>query len=120
TRLILPNGWSINLRQMNASDPTGASSLVGSTDNHLGNLAGAVGLSAIISVVANNSQDDHPNNGSFAQSVRDSPAQQAAQTGSQIVQRELSVHPTLRVRPGANVRVLVTRDITLRPYIPRP
>jgi type IV secretory pathway VirB10-like protein len=31
--------------------------------------------------------------------------------------RELAVHPTLRVRPGANVRVLVMRDITLRPYV---
>lgn len=116
SRLILPNGWSINLRQMNASDPTGAAGLTDATDNHLGGLAGAVGLSAIISVVANNSENDQRTDGSLAQSVADAAAQQAAQTGSQIVQRELSVHPTLRVRQGANVRVLVTRDIQLRPY----
>ena len=116
TRLILPNGWSINLRQMNASDPTGAAGLTDATDNHLGGLAGAVGLSAIISVIANQSEDDHQTDGSLAQNVGDAAAQQAAQTGSQIVQRELTVHPTLRVRPGANVRVLVTRDIQLRPY----
>jgi type IV secretion system protein VirB10 len=53
----------------------------------------------------------------LSQSVGDAAAQQAAQTGSRIVERELAVHPTLRVRPGANVRVLVTRDITLRPYV---
>jgi type IV secretion system protein VirB10 len=115
-RLILPNGWSINLAEMPASDPTGASGLNDTTDNHLGRLGAAIGLSAIISVIANESQDDSQRDGSLTQSVGDAAAQQAAQTGSQVVQRELNVHPTLRVRPGANVRVLVTRDISLRPY----
>ena len=56
-------------------------------------------------------------NRSLAQSVGDAAAQQAAQTGSRIVDRELEVRPTLRVRAGAPVRVLVARDIELRPYI---
>jgi type IV secretion system protein VirB10 len=78
-------------------------------------LGGAVGLSAIISVIADNSgRDDR--SASLTQSVGDAAAQQAAQTGSQIVGRELAVKPTLRVRAGANVRVLVMRDIELRPY----
>jgi type IV secretion system protein TrbI len=117
-RLILPNGWSINLQQMNASDPTGAAGLQDTTDNHLGSLAGAVGFSAMLSVVGNNSEDSNQSNQTqnFSQSIGNAAAQQAAQTGSQIVQRELSVHPTLRVRPGASVRVLVTRDIQLTPY----
>lgn len=114
-RLILPNGWSINLQGMEASDPSGASGLTDSTDNHLDRLAGAVGLSAIISVIANEAEDsDNPN--SLGQTVADTAAQEAAQTGSRIIDRELSVHPTLRVRAGAPVRVLVTRDIQLRPY----
>ncbi|MBI3438926.1 MAG: TrbI/VirB10 family protein [Proteobacteria bacterium] len=114
-RLILPNGWSIDLQQMAGADPEGAAGLVDKTDNHLWRLGGAVGLSAIISVIANNSQNDRRTQ-SLSQSLGDAAAQQAAQTGGRIVDRELSVHPTLRVRPGANVRVLVTRDIALRPY----
>ncbi|HCK83094.1 MAG TPA: conjugal transfer protein TrbI, partial [Hyphomonadaceae bacterium] len=114
-RLILPNGWSIDLQGMEASDPSGASGLRDRTDNHLGRLAGAIGLSAIISVVANESEDSE--GGSLTQSVGDAAAQQAAQTGARIVDRELAVRPTLRVRAGAPVRVLVTRDIVgLRPY----
>lgn len=116
-RLILPNGYSINLQAMNAADPSGAAGLTDGTNNHLGRLAGAIGLSAIISVIANESEDDQrTDNGSLAQSVGDAAAQQAAQTGSQVVQRELSVHPSLTIRPGAPVRVLVMRDIQLRPY----
>ncbi|MBT9444660.1 MAG: TrbI/VirB10 family protein [Hyphomonadaceae bacterium] len=114
-RLIMPNGWSINLQGMEGADPTGAAGLRDRTDFHLGRLAGAVVLSSIISVVANNAEDNQ-RTGSFAQSVGDAAAQEAARTGGRIVDRELSVRPTLRVRAGAPVRVLVTRDIRLRPY----
>lgn len=114
-RIIFPNGWSMNLREMNATDPSGAAGLRDRTDSHLDRLAGAIGLSAIISVIANESEDDQ-DQGSFAQSVGDAAAQQAAQTGGRIVDRELTVHPSLTIRAGAPVRVLVTRDIMLRPY----
>lgn len=117
-RLILPNGWSINLQEMNATDPGGASGLTDRTDNHLSRLGIAIGLSAIISVVANEAEDDDENSNSLSQGVGAAAAQQAAQTGARIVDRELEVRPTLRVRAGAPVRVLVTRDIELRPYLP--
>lgn len=113
-RLILPNGWSINLQGMEGAGPTGAAGLADRTDNHLAGLAGAIGLSAIISVIANEAENDEPN--SVAQSVGDAAAQEAARTGGRIVDRELNVRPTLRVRAGAPVRVLVTRSIRLRPY----
>ncbi len=114
-RLMFPNGWSINLQGMEGADPSGAAGLRDRTDNHLDRLAGAIGLSAIVSVIANQSENDDEA-GSLTQSVGEAAAQQAAQTGGRIVDRELGVRPTLRVRPGAPVRVLVTRDIQLRPY----
>lgn len=114
-RLILPNGWSINLQNMQGADPTGAAGLRDRTDNHFDRLAGAIALSAIISVVANNAEDDD-DGASLSQSLGDAAAQEAARTGGRIVERELSVRPTLRVRAGAPVRVLVMRDIGLRPY----
>ncbi len=114
-RLILPNGWSIDLQGMEASDPSGASGLSDRTDNHLDRLAAAVALSSIISVVANQAEDDD-DGASLSASLGDAAAQQAAQTGARIVDRELSVRPTLRVREGAPVRVLVTHDIELRAY----
>ncbi|MBL8550508.1 MAG: TrbI/VirB10 family protein [Hyphomonadaceae bacterium] len=113
-RLIMPNGYSINLQGMEAVDPAGAAGLRDRVDNHLTGLAGAIGLSAIISVVANEAEDDDPD--SFGQSVGDAAAQEAARVGGRIVDRNLAIRPTLRVRPGAPVRVLVTRDIRLRPY----
>ncbi len=116
-RLIFPNGWSISLQNMEGADPGGAAGLRDRTDNHLDRLAIAIGLSAIISVVAENAEDDDADN--LGQSVGDAAAAEAARTGARIVDRDLSVRPTLRVRAGGAVRVLVTRDIQLRPYRPR-
>jgi type IV secretion system protein VirB10 len=115
-RLILPNGWSINLQNMDASDPSGASGLSDRTDNHLDRLAAAIALSSIITVAANEVEDNESNG--LVPSLGDAAAQQAAQTGSRIVDRELAVRPTLRVRAGAPVRVLITRDIVFRRYRP--
>lgn len=114
-RLIFPNGWSINLQGMQGADPSGAAGLSDRTDHHFDRLIGAIGLSAIISVVANNAEDDEED-GALGQSVGDAAAQEAARTGGRMIDRELSVHPTLRVRAGAPVRVLVMRDIQLRLY----
>lgn len=116
-RLIFPNGWSISLRGMEGSDPEGAAGLRDHTDNHLGQLTGAIFLSAIMSVVADNAQGDDEE--SLGQSVGDAAATEAARTGGRIVDRALNVRPTLRIRAGGAVRVLVTRDIQLRPYRPR-
>ena len=106
----------LDLENMPGADPTGAAGVSDETNNHLWRLGGAVGLSAIISVVANNSEGERRSQ-SLSQSLGDAAAQQAAQTGGRIVERELAVRPTLQVRPGASVRVLVMRDIALRPYV---
>lgn len=119
-RIIMPNGWSLQLAGMEATDPAGAAGLTDRTDNHLGRLAGAIGLSAVLSVLANQAQTDRSGTSQqlLTQSVGNAAAQEAARVGGKIVDRQLDVRPTLRVRPGAPVRVLVTRDIQLRPYPP--
>jgi len=113
-RIIMPNGWSIQLQGMEAADPTGAAGLSDRTDNHIDNIAGAVAVSAVLSILANEAESEDEDG--FAESVGDAAAQEAARVGGRIIDRQLNVRPTLRVRPGAPVRVLVTRDIQLRPY----
>lgn len=116
-RLILPNGWSIELGAMQATDAQGAAGISDTVDHHLDRLGIAVVLSSLMSVMANESEDESNDVGLRA-SVADAAAQQAAQTGARIVERDLAVRPTLRVRAGASVRVLVTRDLVLAPYAP--
>jgi type IV secretory pathway VirB10-like protein len=103
---------------MDGADPAGAAGVRDRTDNHLDRLGGAIVLSAIMSVIANEAEGDDEHDQGLGRSVGDAAAQEAARSGGRIVDRELSVRPTLRVRAGAPVRVLVMRDIRLRPYRP--
>ncbi len=115
-RLIMPNGWSIPLRAMPGADAAGSAGLTGDVDAHIGRIVVASLISAVLGVAANESEDE--DDARLSQSIGDAAAQQAAQTGSRIVDRDLNVRPTLRIRAGARVRVLVSQDIQLRPYPP--
>lgn len=113
-RLIMPNGWSMPLRGMPGTDATGASGLRDTVDAHIGRIAVASLLSGVLSVAANEAQGDDEDR--VAASVGDAAAQEASRVGARVVDRELDVRPTLRIRAGAPVRVLISQDILLRPY----
>ena len=113
-RLLMPDGSSLGLPQMAATDGAGAGGLQARVDTHLGRLGGAIAISAVLSILANEAEDT--SDGRFTRSLGDAAAQEAARTGSRIVSRELNLRPTLRVPAGAPVRVLVTEDILLNPY----
>ena len=113
-RLIMPNGWSIALRGMPGTDAAGASGVRDAVDAHLGRIAVASLLSGALSVAANAAEDDDSDH--LSESVGNAAAQEAARVGGRIVERDLNVRPTLRIRAGAPVRVLVSQDIVLRPY----
>ncbi len=108
------SGWSIALRGMPGTDAAGASGVRDSVDAHLGRIAVASLLAAAPSVAANEAESDDSNR--VTESVGNAAAQEAARVGGRIIDRELNVRPTLRIRAGAPVRVLVSQDIVLRPY----
>jgi type IV secretion system protein VirB10 len=37
--------------------------------------------------------------------------------GQQLTRRNLSIQPTITVRPGYSVNVMVTRDLVIPPYL---
>ena len=113
-RLLMPSGASLDLPQMAATDAAGSAGLAAKVDNHLGRVGGAIAVSAVLSILANEAEDKGDQG--FTRSLGDAAAQEAARTGSRIVDRELNLRPTLRVPAGAPVRVLVTDDILLESY----
>jgi len=114
TRLILPNGNSIVLEREPAADTQGYAGLEDEVDNHWGTLFKAALLSTILSVGAEAGTSDSENN--LAQAIREGASQSFNQAGEQIVERNLNVQPTLTIRPGFPVRVIVDRDLMLAPY----
>ncbi|WOJ88429.1 TrbI/VirB10 family protein [Methylocapsa polymorpha] len=114
TRLIMPNGTSIVLERQPGADTEGYAGLQDQVDYHWGELFKAAVLSTILSVGAEAGASDSENN--LAQAIRMGASNSISQTGQQIVSRQLNIQPTLTIRPGFPVRVIVTRDLVLAPY----
>ncbi len=113
-RLILPNGNSIVLERQPGTDTEGYAGLEDQVDEHWGSLFEAATLSTVLSVGAEAGTSDSENN--LAQAIRQGASQSFNQVGQQVVGRSLNVQPTITIRPGFPVRVLVTRDLVLEPY----
>lgn len=114
-RLIMPNGRSIVLERQPGADPEGYAGLEDEVDNHWGTLFKAAILSTLLSVGSEAGMSGN-NNGSLAEAIQQGMSQSVNQTGQQVVSRSLNVQPTITIRPGFPVRVLVTHDLVLEPY----
>jgi type IV secretion system protein TrbI len=119
TRLIMPNGRSIVLERQPGADTAGYSGLEDDVDNHWGALFKAAMLSTLLGVgseLGAGSDSGTGNNGGLIQALRLGASDSLNQTGQKIVQRNLNIQPTLTIRPGFPVRVIVNRDLVLEPY----
>ncbi|MHA7776035.1 TraB/TrbI/VirB10 family type IV secretion system protein [Roseibium sp. M-1] len=112
-RLIFPNGRSIVLERQPGADTLGHAGLEDGVDYHWWDLAKAIGLSTLLSVGAELAASDDDR---LVQAIREGAQDTIDDAGQQIVQRQLQVAPTLTIRPGFPVRVIVTRDLVLEPY----
>jgi type IV secretory pathway VirB10-like protein len=117
TRLIMPNGRSIVLERQQGADAGGYSGLEDEVDNHWAELFKAALLSTVLGVGAElGSGADTGDNLNIIQALRLGAANSLNQTGQQVVRRNLNIQPTLTVRPGFPVRVIVNHDLVLEPY----
>ena len=112
-RLILPGGQSIVLERLPGADASGYAGLEDGVDYHWWDLMRAAGLSTLLAIGADLATDDEDR---LVQAIRDGAVDTINQAGQQIVQRQLQVAPTLTIRPGFPVRIIVTRDLVLEPY----
>jgi type IV secretion system protein VirB10 len=112
TRLILPGGLSLVLDREPGADPQGFAGLQDQVNHHWGQIARATGLSSLLGVTSELGSNDDSD---IARALRGGVQDTLNQTGQQMVRRQLDVQPTLTIRPGHPVRVMVTRDLVLEP-----
>jgi len=118
TRLIMPDGHSINLGAMGGGDLAGASGLKDKIDAHGWQLLKGVALSTVFSVGAASAQDAsaRSSGGLVINSAGAGVATEAQGVGQQLTARDLNRQPTLTVRAGWPLKVLVNKDMILQPY----
>ena len=113
TRLILPDGRSVALERQPAADASGRAGLKDRVDRHWGELFRAAAVSTLLGVgtelVSGNAEDR------LVRALRRGAQDAVSDAGQQLVRRSLDIRPTLTVRPGTPVRVILTRDLVLEP-----
>jgi type IV secretion system protein TrbI len=109
-RLILPDGRSIVLERQPAADPRGFAGLRDSTDYHWSGVLRAALVSILLGIGGELGSGSDDN---LARAIRRGSQDSVGRADEKIVSRELNVRPTLTIRPGFPVRVLVTRDILI-------
>ncbi|WMT86441.1 TrbI/VirB10 family protein [Pelagibacterium sp. 26DY04] len=113
-RLILPNGRSILLDNQPGTDTMGFAGLEDEVDFHWGRIFQAAALSTLLGIGTNLGSSGEESE--IAAAIRESAQGAAQDVGQQIVQRQINIQPTLTIRPGFPVRILVNRDLVLEPY----
>lgn len=114
TRLILPSGRSIVLDKLPAADVQGMAGLQDGVDRHSGRILAAAGLSTVLAIGAETGSSSDESD--LVRALRRGSADAITDVGRQVVGRSLDRAPTLTIRPGAPLRVLLTKDIVLEPY----
>jgi type IV secretion system protein VirB10 len=113
-RVMLPDGKSIVLERQQGADARGFSGLEDEVDYHWWDLIKAAALSTLLSVGAEvGSSSDESD---LVRALRRGSQDSINNSGQQLVRRQLNIQPTLTIRQGFPVRVIVNRDLVMAPY----
>ena len=119
TRLILPDTSSISLDRLPGIDPAGYAGLEDGVDWHWDRILAGAALSTLLGVGAELAAPDRTGSDSkIIIATRQSGQDTVNQVGQEITKRNVSIQPTLTIRPGFPMRVMVNKDLILRPYQP--
>lgn len=119
TRLILPDTSSISLDRLPGIDPAGYAGLEDGVDWHWDRILAGAALSTLLGVGAELAAPDRSSSdGKVIIATRQSAQDTVNQVGQEITKRNMSIQPTLTIRPGFPMRVMVNKDLILRPYQP--
>lgn len=117
-RIILPDTSSLTLDNLAGTDPAGYGGLEDGVDWHWDRIFAGAALTTLLGVSAELAAPENRNGDRVIIAGRDSLQDSVNQAGQEMTRRNLNIQPTLTERPGLPVRIIVNRDLVLRPYQP--
>lgn len=113
-RIVMPDGSSIQIDNLPATDPAGYAGLKDEVDYHTWTLLKGIAMSTLLGVGTQVTFGSDQSN--LVEAIRESTQEGTNQAGQRIVEKDLNIQPTITVRPGWPLRVIVHKDLILRPY----
>ena len=118
-RIVLPDTSSLTLDNLVGTDPSGYAGLEDDVDRHWGRILAGAALTTLLGVGAELVTPENRQDGNrIVIAGRDGLQDSVNQVGQEMTRRNMSIQPTLTERPGLPVRIIVNRDLVLRPYQP--
>lgn len=121
-RLVFPDGKAMDIGAMPGADSAGYAGFNDQVNNHYVRLFGSAILMSAVTAGLSYSQRQNQSTLGFQQPNANSAlsqalGQQLGQVTAQMISKNLSISPTLEIRPGFRFNVIVTKDLTLsKPY----
>jgi type IV secretion system protein TrbI len=112
-RIVLPDGSSLAIDNVPSTDPSGYAGLADKVDFHTWTLMKGVVLSTLLGV---GTELSVTGGSDLVQAIRQSTQQNVARAGEQLTSRNLDIQPTIVVRPGAPIRLVVHKDLIFAPW----
>ncbi len=122
-RLIFPDGKALDLGLMPGADSAGYSGFNDMVDNHYIKIfGGAFLMSGITAAVelsndSGSKSDDDDDNQRISDVLRQSLARQIGEVSAKLIEKNMNISPTVKIRPGYRFNIIVTKDISFtKPY----
>jgi type IV secretion system protein VirB10 len=114
-RMLMPDGYSVDLDQFRGLDQVGETGLKDKVNNHYLQIFGASIALGVISGAA-----EATTNGGYSESgsdmYRQGMASSLAASGANVLDRFINVPPTITIREGHRIKVYITQDMLLPAY----
>jgi len=113
-RIVMPDGSSIQIDNLPATDAAGYAGLEDEVDYHTWTLLKGIAMSTLLGVGTQVTFGSGQSN--LVQAIQQSTQESTNQAGQRIVEKDINIQPTITIRPGFPLRVIVHKDLILRPY----
>ncbi len=118
-RVILPDTSSFQLDNLVGADTAGYAGLEDGVDWHWDRVLAGAAMTTLLGIGAELASPENRQDGDrVIIAGRDGLQDTVNQVGQEMTRRNMNIQPTLTSRPGLPVRIIVNRDLALRPYQP--
>jgi type IV secretion system protein VirB10 len=117
--LIRPDGYQINLGNMTATDPQGAAGIKGVINDHPLAYIKAIGLMSVFNIVGREYSSQLQNTSNpYVQDLIANSTEVTTKMGEKLIDRALNVQPTIRIKEGTRINIVVNQTVYLPPLDP--
>jgi type IV secretory pathway VirB10-like protein len=115
-RMLMPDGYSVDLDQFQGLDQAGATGLSDQVNNHYLQIFGASIALGVISGAAEATMYGSGYNISGPAMYEQGVASSLSQSGANVLDRFINILPTITIREGHRIKVYLTQDMLLPAY----